>query len=316
MKGMILSAGYGTRLKPLTNYLPKPLFPVLNKPLINFSIKLLKNVGIEEIVVNTHYMAEKIENYLKTKDSLIKISYEPKILGTGGGLKKVEPFLKDDTFILINSDIIISIDLNEVINFHKKMGGIATLVLREDANAEKFGVIEIDKDNRITSFIGKEVFKSDKYKKGMFTGIHVIEPEIFKFIPKEEYSCINHDIYPLLFKENIPIYGYFTKSFWSDLGTIKSYLETNFELLNIKSLFEENYKYIKNNTMIIPPVLIGEDVFFSENCIVGPNVILGDRCKLGKNVILKNSVVWEKAVIKDKEEYCGSIITPFLTQHI
>jgi NDP-sugar pyrophosphorylase family protein len=236
-KAMILAAGYGTRLRPLTNNLPKPLIPVGGKPMIHYVLNCLKKNGIEEVVINLHYLGNMIREKLGDgKNWGLKIHYteEKEILGTGGGIKNAEEFLKDETFLVINTDILVKIDLKESINFHLTKGGIATLILRPH-DTDKYNNITVDEDGKIIDIAGALGTNISQYRNGTFTGIHIIEPEIFNYLPPGKSSIT--ECYINLIKEGKNLFGFFTDVFWRDLGNMDDYLKVNEEINNSKITF-------------------------------------------------------------------------------
>ncbi|NOY85169.1 MAG: nucleotidyltransferase family protein [Nitrospirae bacterium] len=227
MKAMVLAAGFGTRLRPLTDHTPKPLLPVGGRPMIEYTLLLLKKHGITEIIINLHHCGDQIINTLGDGSQLgLSISYseeqgEP--LGTGGGLKKAEAFFEGAPFLVINSDIVIDIDLGKLISFHHEKRGLATLVLRACNDFSNFGAIEIDKNNQIHNILGKLETKNQQTRKLMFTGLHVIEPCVLSDIPENiPYTSII-DTYIDLLRAKETLFGYETKHYWNDLGQLDRY---------------------------------------------------------------------------------------------
>ena len=232
MKAMILAAGLGTRLRPLTNDLPKPLLPVASRPLIHYNMLLLKKYGITDVVINLHYHADKLRKALGDGSELgMRITYseEPEILGTGGGLRKVCAFFSNRSFILINGDILVDINLDKVVEYHLKKKAVATTVLREDPEVEQWGAIEIDSQGRIHRFLGKGDWEGEKLSKYMFTGIHVLEPRIFSYIPGSGFSTII-DAYTEMVKKDERVFGYIMTGYWMDLGTPGRYQKAHHEM--------------------------------------------------------------------------------------
>lgn len=226
MKAMVLAAGLGARLRPITNNIPKPLIPVAGRPLIHYTLNLLKKHGISEATVNLHYLADMIKKEIGDGSRFgikVNYSYEPEILGTGGGLKKVEDFFSDGTFIVINADILVDLDLTDVARFHKEKRAIATMVLRHDNDVDSYGAIEIDAEGRIRQFLGKIDYKGAPLRRLMFTGIHVLEPEVLSYIPSNTSCCINRTAYPEMISTGERVYGYVMDGYWSDLGTPERY---------------------------------------------------------------------------------------------
>lgn len=230
MKAFILGAGLGTRLMPLTKDTPKPLLPILGKPCIFYILSHLKNLGIKEAIINIHHASEKYQKILGNESQGLKIiySHEKELLGSGGGLKKAESLLKD-TFIVYNGDVLCNADLNSAIEFHKKSGNIATLLLIKDG---KRGDIKINGNKEIIDIkYNPNPNSSNQYN---FTGIHILEPEIFKYIPENQKANII-DVYINLIKQGIKINGLpIGNCYWKDIGTLESYKAAQEDLLQGK----------------------------------------------------------------------------------
>ncbi len=229
-KAMILAAGYGTRLKPLTDRIPKPLLKVGNKPMIHYVLDCLKENGIEEVVINLHYLGGMIKENLgdgKTFGFKIHYTEEREILGTGGGIKNAEEFLKNGTFVVINTDIFVKIDLRDALIFHRRQKGIATLILRHQ-DTYKYNNIIVDENRRIIDIAGAFGVDAAKYQIGTFAGIHIIEPDIFCHLPPGKSSIT--DCYIKLIKSGKDLFGFFTDSYWRDLGNMEEYLKINREI--------------------------------------------------------------------------------------
>lgn len=231
MKAMILSAGLGMRMRPLTEKIPKPLLLIGNRPIIHYTLLFLKKYGVTDVIINLHHLADKMRENLGDGSGFgmkINYSFEPEILGTGGGIKKVEPFLSNNTFVVINGDILIDVDLNDVIRFHKEKKALATMALRHDKDANRYGAIEIDKENRIREFLGMIKGADENLTRLMFTGLHILEPRIFSYLP--EKGCINRTAYPEMIKNGEQVFGYVMNGYWRDIGTPEAYSSAEKEL--------------------------------------------------------------------------------------
>jgi NDP-sugar pyrophosphorylase family protein len=223
-RAMILAAGFGTRLRPLTLTTPKPLIEVGGEPLILRTIRSLRAAGVQDIVVNLHHLGDRIRETLGSGEQFgVKLTYseEKAILGSGGGIKLAEAHLSAGTFFVVNGDAFLDLDYAEVLRFHQARGAMATMVLRPDNDPEKWGAIEIDGDNRIRQFVHKLPAVEQPLRKLMFTGVHVLEPDVFSYLPLT-FSSINEVFYPRAIAENRPIFGYVYEGYWSDVGTWES----------------------------------------------------------------------------------------------
>ena len=312
MKAMVLAAGFGTRLQPLTRILPKPMFPVLGRPLLSHIFDLLLSANISEVAVNIHHLPDSIIDYFekeKTPDLNLHFSREEKILGTAGGIKKMEDFLGDGPFILINSDIVTDIALNKVIDFHKKNNPKLTLVVRQDISPEQFDSIEICEDGRIVHFVGASSMEiPDNTKRVMFTGIQIMEPEIFERIPAGQFCGTTEDIFPQLIQDEVPVYGYLDDGYWKDMGSRESYLQVNADALDEKVSLKGISPNKLNNSFIIPPVLVDRDCHIAENSKIGPYSVIGPNCKIKSGAVVENSILWEGVTIGAGSTIKSSVI--------
>lgn len=239
MKAMILAAGFGTRLWPLTVGRTKPAIPFLNRPLIAFSVEYLRQYGIEELIVNLHHEPASVRDQIGDGSQFgVRIDYsieEPEILGTSGALDNVREQLMDGTFIVMNGKIITDIDLGAALKTHRERGAIATLVLRPNAKCERFSEVVITGDGRIDKFAGFPNPQSavpNPQSPLMFTGIHILEPEIFDFIPRNAVSDSVRDVYPAAMAAGKIVAAHVAEqSSWYELSTIERYHSISMEFL-------------------------------------------------------------------------------------
>ncbi|HTN43032.1 MAG TPA: nucleotidyltransferase family protein [Nitrospiria bacterium] len=232
MKAMILAAGLGTRLRPLTDNLPKPLLPLEDRPLIEYTLRLLRKYGLREVVINLHYQGEKIVQALGDGSRWgmkIRYSEEPQILGTGGGIKKMARFFSDEPFLVINSDILVEIRLDRLVEFHQRQNGTATLVLREDPEVDSWGAVGIDPQRRIRQFLGRPDWTGKALAKRMFAGIHVMDPRVLSYIPDQGFSTII-DAYLEMLQKGERLLGHEFGDYWMDIGTPERYRKAQEDL--------------------------------------------------------------------------------------
>ena len=244
MKAMLFAAGLGTRLRPLTDTLPKCLVPVNDRPMIDYPLLLLRHYGIREIVVNVHHHAERVEEYLGDGSRFgvdIAYSREPVLLDTGGGLLGAKRFLDHGTFVIVNSDVLIDLPLDEVVRFHTNHNAAATLVLRKDPKAAAYGSIWTDVEGRIRKLL-QHVAHEDgagTLEEYMFTGVHVVEPQIFQYMEGWEPFSITRTTYPRMLTGGERLCGFPFDGEWQDLGTPERLQATSLKLLegNLKPHF-------------------------------------------------------------------------------
>jgi len=228
MKAVLLAAGEGTRLKPLTDDTPKVMLLVGGKPVLEYNINLLAKHNIKDIAINLWYLPQKIKEYFKEGENFganIIYSEEKSILGTAGALQRLSKFL-NEPFVVIYGDVINNINLSDMIEFHKKKKGIATIALYEEKeNPRAKGLVKVDKTQKVLEFIEKPKNPKTNLANG---GVYIFEPGILKFIPKEKYFDCGHDLFPLLLKKKKKIYGYLLNNeYLIDIGTVEKYNKVN-----------------------------------------------------------------------------------------
>jgi mannose-1-phosphate guanylyltransferase len=286
MKAMILAAGLGTRLRPLTSQAPKPLVPVGNRPVIDWTIGHLKEHGVSDIIVNAHHRHQQLSEYLDRGSPFsmdIEVRVEPDILGTGGGIKNTEDFWDHHPFFVVNGDIITDINLTEALNAHCRSQNIATLILHDYPS---FNQIEIDNDLSILDI-------GDKAHPGRlaFSGIHIIEPELLSYIPKGVFSNII-DCYRQLIKAGMPVRAHVSRGhYWRDIGTINSYLNANKE-----SLSQERF-------------LLGPGVRIDSSARMTDWAVIGENARLEQDSEVRGSVLWKDVRVKKGIKIIDSVVT-------
>ncbi len=285
MKAMILAAGLGTRLRPLTNERPKALMPVVNKPIIARVTDYLKAYGVRDIVVNVHHHHQQIIDYLDRGRPFgvsIELRFEPEILGTGGGIKNTEDFWDDEPFIVINGDILTDIDLKKAYEDHKSSGALATLVLHD---CKPFNQIRLDNNKNIIDIAPKK--GSNRLA---FTGIHIIDPEVLKNIPQGIFSNIIDSYRELMIQQGRVKAHVSEKHYWKDIGSIESYFQAN------KELSEE-------------AATIGEKSQIDPGAGLEEWAVVGENCRLEKNTKIKRSIIWDHVRLKEGVKVLDSIVT-------
>ena len=309
MKAMILAAGFGTRLHPLTHTVPKPMVPILNRPILEHTIHLLRTHGIQDITVNLHHLPEIIKDHFGDgKDFGVNLhwSHEPEILGTAGGIKKAQEFLDDKAFLVINSDVVTDCDLSKVIAFHKAKGSALTLVVRQGDSLEQCDPIEVDADDRIVHMVGASTKnKSDDTTRILFTGIQVMEPEISDRIPENKFYGTTTDVFPGMLEDELPIFAYWHHGYWKDIGTIQSYLDVHWDLLNGRM---DGGLPIENHNPASGPVLIGKNCKIADTATIGPYAVLGDHCIVGDHATIEHSICWEGVTLGKNSHVNQSVL--------
>lgn len=222
MKAMVLAAGLGTRLRPLTNDRPKALVEVGGRPVITYNLALLRHFGITDVVVNLHHHGDVLREALGDGSALgLRIAYSPEdpLLDTGGGIRHAQPLLGGDEFLVLNADTIIDLPLDRLIASHRATGAVATLVLRRDPEQARYGEIEVDRTQRIRRFLGRPWVVNEPLTSYMFAGVHVVSPEIFRFMPAGGAFSITHATYPAVLAAGAGLYGFPFAGFWRVIDT-------------------------------------------------------------------------------------------------
>lgn len=236
---MILAAGMGTRLRPLTDTLPKALVEVAGKPLLFYAVETLAASGIHDIVVNLHYYGEMIRERLGDGSRFgvsIRYSFEDPLLGSGGGILHARKLLGNSTFVTLNSDTIIEVDLRPILAEHRRRHATATLLLRKDPRMEAFGVIRVDDEDRIGRFLQHERPGAETaLEPFMYTGVQILEPQIFSYMAEKQAFSITERTYPKMLQAGEPLYGHRFGGRWITVGTPEE-LEAAEEELRRKAL--------------------------------------------------------------------------------
>jgi mannose-1-phosphate guanylyltransferase len=322
MKAMILAAGKGTRVRPITYTIPKPLIPILQKPVMEFLLELLRHHGFDQVMVNVSHLANEIEGYFRDGQRFgveLAYSFEGRVvdgqlmgeaLGSAGGMRKIQDFYPffDDTFVVLCGDALIDLDLSEAVRQHKEKGAIATIVMKSVPikQVPSYGVVVTDSDGRIKSFQEKPKVE-EALSTDINTGIYVFEPEIFDYIPSGQEFDIGGDLFPKLVEAGAPFYGITMDFEWVDIGKVPDYwqaiqdvLTGKVKLVNIPGqeirpgIFGGmNIKANWDKVDIQGPVYIGGMTEIEDGAtIIGPSMI-GPNCSICSNAIVDHSVIFE-----------------------
>jgi mannose-1-phosphate guanylyltransferase / phosphomannomutase len=320
MKAVIMAGGEGSRLRPLTCGLPKPMVPILDKPVMEHIINHVRSFDINDIAVTMAYLPSIIIDYFADGSEWgVNLNYytEDVPLGTGGSVKNAEDFL-NDTFIIISGDALTDIDLREAIDFHKKKGSKATLVLKKVDNPLEYGVIITNDEGRIIRFLEKPSW-GEVFSDTINTGIYVLEPEVLDYYKKGDNFDFSKDLFPKLLNDNVPMYGYVSEAYWNDIGDLKVYKEVNFDILSgmvkINNKYENSSKgiWIGSNCSIDSTCKLQAPVFIGDNCVIKGNTIIsetiiGDNCEIQSNTSIKKSILWQNVQMQSNVQCRGSVL--------
>lgn len=335
---MILAAGKGTRVRPITYTTPKPMIPILQKPVMEFLVELLRNHGCDQIMVNVSHLAEEIENYFRDGQRFgveIAYSFEGRIengqlvgdaIGSAGGMRRIQDFSPffDDTFVVLCGDALIDLDLTAALEWHRKKGAIATIVMKtvEPSEVSSYGVVVTDEDGRIKAFQEKPEVE-DALSNNINTGIYIFEPEVLDYIPSGSVYDIGGDLFPKLVEMGAPFYGIAMDFQWVDIGRVPDYwhairsvllgevknvsipgrevapgiytglnVSVNWDKVDIQGpVYIGGMTRIEDGARIIGPAMIGPNCYICGGATVDNSVIF-EYSRLGPNVRLVDKLVY------------------------
>jgi NDP-sugar pyrophosphorylase family protein len=219
---MVLAAGRGTRLAPITHTTPKPLVPVAGRPLLERLLEFLRAGGIEEVVINLHHLGHRIQEHVGDGARFgLRVRYSPEdpILDTGGGIKNAEPLLRGEPFVVANGDSLLEMRLRDLLDWHGAHGGVATLAVRPDPDAAGYGLVELDDADRVRRIVGLPPSAVPAARGFMFPGLHVLEPEVFRWMDAGGVFSITRVTYPRLIAAGLPVFGCVTHARWITIDT-------------------------------------------------------------------------------------------------
>lgn len=322
MKAMILAAGKGTRVRPITYTIPKPLIPILQKPVMEFLLELLRQHGFDKIMVNVSHLANEIENYFRDGQRFgvqIAYSFEGRIIdgvlvgeaiGSAGGMRRIQDFSPffDDTFVVLCGDALIDLDLSAAVKWHKAKGSIATVIMKSVPREEvsSYGIVVTDDSGRVRAFQEKPPVE-EALSTNISTGIYIFEPEVLKYIPSGENFDIGAQLFPKLVEMDAPFHGLVMDFEWVDIGKVPDYWQAirgvlQGQVKNVKIPGQEvrpgiytglNVAVNWDKVDITGPVYIGGMTKIEDGAkIIGPSMI-GHNCYICKGATVDNSVIFE-----------------------
>jgi mannose-1-phosphate guanylyltransferase / phosphomannomutase len=322
MRAVLMAGGSGTRLRPLTCDLPKPMVPILNRPIAEHIINLLKRHQIREVIVTLHYLPDVMREYFQDgSDFGVQITYaveEDQPLGTAGCVKNIAELL-DDTFLVISGDSITDFDLTAAIAFHKQNQAQATIVLTRVPNPIDFGVVITDNNHRICRFLEKPS-TSEVFSDTVNTGIYILEPAVLRYLPPNQEMDFSKDLFPVLLAKDEPMYGYIAEGYWCDVGHLDAYREAQYDGLLQKVALNFAYPprspglWVGENTFIDPTARIDPPVIIGNNCRIGPKAHLeagtaiGDNVTVGAESDLKRPIIWNGVMLGDEVHLRACVI--------
>ena len=301
MKAMVLAAGLGTRLRPLTYEITKPMVPVLDRPVIEHIVELLERHGFDEVIANLHYFPDSIREYFGER---LSYRYEEELLGTAGGVRGCADFFGDEPFLVISGDALTDIDLGAFVARHRQSGGIATLAVKKVPDTREYGVVLHDRDGRITGFQEKPAPEEALSDLGN-CGIYMFEPRIFDYFPARPFVDWAQDVFPVLLENDVPFYIHEMGEYWNDVGSLSELRHGTFDALrgelHLRVEGEEvspgvlvagGVSPLRDDTELDGQAWIGRDVHIGEAVrLMGP-IVLGDGARVGDRAQLRGCIVF------------------------
>jgi len=308
-----MAGGFGTRIQPLTNSRPKPMLPIMNKPMMEHTMLTLRDLGITEFIVLLYFKPEIIQGYFKDGSEFgIKITYivPDNDYGTAGAVKLAEKYIGEDNFIVISGDLVTDFDFQKIFDYHEEKKSKLTITLTSVENPLEFGVVIANDEGRIEKFLEKPSW-GEVFSDTINTGIYIIEHEILKYIPKNENFDFGKDLFPLLMREGVELVAGYADGYWRDVGNPESYRDVHEDILtgkvnfNISGkatyypdgvLYSDEIYDLDKSVEIIGTVVLGKNILLGEGVKLN-NVVIGDNVTINKHSKIRNSVIWDSVKI-------------------
>jgi mannose-1-phosphate guanylyltransferase/mannose-1-phosphate guanylyltransferase/phosphomannomutase len=315
MKAMVLAAGLGTRLRPLTYEITKPMVPVLDRPVMEHIVDLLDKHGFEDVIANLHYFPDSIREHFGER---LSYRFEEELLGTAGGVRGCAEFFGDEPFLVISGDALTDIDLQAFAARHKEAGGVATLAVKQVPDTREYGVVLHDRGGRITGF--QEKPPPDEALSDLGNcGIYMFDPKIFDYFPSRPFVDWAQDVFPVLLENDVPFYIHEVREYWNDVGSLGELRQGTFDALrgelhlNIEGdelspgVIVAGGRALPQDAEVEGPVWIGADVSIGAGVrLMGP-VVLGDGATVGDRAQLRESIVFPGTEIAAESILIGAI---------
>jgi mannose-1-phosphate guanylyltransferase/phosphomannomutase len=310
MKAVVMAGGFGTRMRPLTEKLPKPMAYVANRPMMEHVVRLLAKGGIQDLEVLLYFYPEKITSYFGDGSRWgVRINYigAEADYGTAGAVKNAEELL-DGTFLVISADIITDFDLSKAIEFHREHEAAATIVLTRVPNPLQYGIILTDEDGRIDRFLEKPSW-GEVFSDTINTGIYILEPEVLSLIPEKKNFDFSKNLFPAMLSRGDRLLGHIAEGYWKDVGNLSEYLNVHLDILAGKAAIEFEGKRAGTGN-----VWIGEDTHVEYTAEL-KNVVLGKNCSVSGEAVVENSVLGDGCIVEDGAVIQSSVVWPRTTIH-
>lgn len=319
---MVLAAGLGTRLMPLTGKISKPMVPIVNRPVMEHLMRLFSRQGFRELSVNLHYFPDAIKDYFGDGSRWgldVRYSEEERLLGTAGGVRKCREFLERGTFLVVSGDALSDVDLNAMLVFHRDRKALATIMVTQVEDTSTYGVVLADDDGRVRGFQEKPP-EAEALSNVANSGIYAFEPEVFDLIPPEGPYDFGSELFPKLVEERDDVFAWRHGSYWNDVGSIEEYQRGNFDALEGRvevdvpgvevspRIWVGTDTHIDKDVLMTPPLCIGDRCTVKQGArLIGP-VVVGPDTSVGAGAVLYRGIKWGSGYIGRDVSMVGSIV--------
>jgi len=324
LKAVIMAGGFGTRLRPLTSKIPKPMVPIMNKPMIEHIVRLLVSHKITDIVVLIFYHPNIIKNFLgdgKQFGASIQYVKAEADYGTAGSVRNAYDLIKGSRLLVISGDVLTDFDLTKAVSFHQSKNSKATLVLTRVNNPLEFGLVITDDKGKIVRFLEKPTW-GEVFSDTVNTGIYVIEPDILEMVPYREDYDFSKDLFPSMLRQKMPLYGYAAEGYWRDVGNLNEYVDAQLDCLDQKVRLNMDGKSVEfNGAKIIAPegfqmphnfsargtIVLGKDVTIGDDVDLEDSII-GNNCTVNSFSSVSRSILWDSVLVGEHSQMAGDVI--------
>jgi len=312
MKAMVLAAGVGSRLDPLTRCAPKPMVPVVNRPVVEHIVRLLHRHGFDDLLLNLHYLGEQMPAHLgEGSEYGVRIRYEreEQLWGDAGSVRRAAAGI-GETLLVIGGDALCDTDLGALMRFHRERGGLVTISLYEVEDPSEYGIVEVDDTGRVTRFLEKPK-ATEVFSRTANMGMYVLEPEALEYIPEGTVFGFGKDLLPLLLREGKPIYGHVSRRAWRDIGSFPEYRDAHWDAiagkveLDLPGEQRAPSLWVADDAEIGPGAELGESVMIGPGCRIGAGArigdfaVLGDGCVIGRDALIERTILWNQVEVSD-----------------
>ncbi len=321
MQAIILAGGKGTRLRPLTLDIPKPVVPLVNRPLILYQLDLLRKVGFQRVTLSLSYQPDRIVEMIGGLAQGFEVDYvvEKDPLGTGGGVRFAQSG-EPGSVVVFNGDVLNDLDLGAALDFHREKRAGVTIVLTEVEDPTNFGLVRAATDGRVSQFLEKPGWEEVDSLRTVNAGTYIIEPEHLELIPRGVHSSIEREFFPALVERGIPFYAFVHRGYWIDIGTVAKYLRAHADYFRRNAPMPEGYRQVRKDlwtagspevaadAAVFGPVAVGEGSRVGKGAVFSRFCVVGRNCRIGEDAHLDGCVLWDGVEVGAGSRLKGCVI--------